>query len=100
MIRTKWFFLALLTLVFAQGANAFQNDNDEEIFDLETVEYVEENSEWELGFDTSAYLPEGFDPYTSVVSINTINFIDLCEDVEEDFGTAEHLPQGFDPYTR
>ena len=86
--------MTLMTpLAWAQGLNRPIED-----FDINTVEFVEDNQDIELGFDTAQYLPENFDPYSGIISVKAINFIDLCDEVELNIDTDGYLPAGFDPY--
>ena len=39
---------------------------------LNEIEYVEEEPEVDLGFDTSDYLPKDFNPYASYFDLNSI----------------------------
>ena len=50
-----------------------------------------------LGFDTSEYLPEDFDPYNAPVDIHSIDFIEEDE-IELGFDSSDYLPEGFNPY--
>lgn len=82
--------IALVNGVFANNPN-----RDIEIFDINSVEYIEEEAEVNLGFDTADYLPEGFNPYKMYVDLTVVQYI------EEEIAIAdvsEHLPEGFDAY--
>lgn len=82
--------IALVNGVFANNPN-----KDIELFDINSVEYIEEETEIVLGFDVADYLPEGFDPYKMYVDLNAIDFI------EEEFEISDlskHLPANFDAY--
>ncbi|MDC6365712.1 MULTISPECIES: hypothetical protein [Flavobacteriaceae] len=70
-----------------------------EEFDINKVEFIEDDQSLDLGFDTAEYLPENFDPYQGKFSVSAINFIDECEEIELGFETMEFLPSDFDPYT-
>ncbi|PWL40463.1 hypothetical protein DKG77_06540 [Flagellimonas aquimarina] len=72
----------------------------DEDFDINKVIFIEEDQDWELGFDTSKYLPENFDPYSGGFSVKAINFVDECDEIELGFETTGYLPEGFDPYTK
>lgn len=86
--------VALFTInVSAKKTNAPTED-----FDIDKIVFIEEDQDWELGFDTTKYLPENFDPYSEVVSIETINFIDECDEIDLGFETIGYLPEDFDPY--
>lgn len=67
---------------------------------LDEIEYIEEETSFDLGFDTAEYLPEDFDPHKVYVNLDAITYID--EDmVDEDLGfdTSEYLPEDFNPYS-
>ena len=62
---------------------------------LDDIAFIEMDAELELGFDTEAYLPPGFNPYMSGFDLDQIDFVDLSE---EDFGIVGSLPADFDPF--
>lgn len=66
-------------------------------FDINTLIYIEDHNEVDLGFDTANYLPEGFNPYEGELSVDAINFIE-DDEVDLGFDTTDYLPEGFDPY--
>jgi len=67
---------------------------------LNEVLFIEEvNEEDELGFDTSEYLPEGFNPYEVYFDLNSVEYVEADTEMDLGFDTAEYLPVGFDPYT-
>lgn len=61
------------------------------------IEFIEEESSIDLGFDTAGYLPEGFDPYCVYFDLNSIVFID-DEMTDLGFDTEEYLPTNFNAY--
>ena len=81
---------ALVNGVFASTPN-----KDIEIFDINSIEYIEEEAEIVLGFDVADYLPEGFDPYKMYVDLNAIEYI---EEEIEFAHISTNLPVGFDAY--
>lgn len=87
---------ALLTF----NANAKSLTTMDEDFDISKVIFIEEDQDWELGFDTAKYLPENFDPYSGNFSVKAINFVDECDEIELGFETAGYLPEDFDAYTK
>ena len=95
---TKNTLKTILTLTFGLLVFTSYGFNSAGDFDISTVEFIEEEQEWELGFDTAQYLPENFDPYSGIISVKAINFIEDCEEVELGFETGGYLPLGFDPY--
>ncbi|TXN38374.1 hypothetical protein FVB32_08785 [Flagellimonas hymeniacidonis] len=89
------------TVLFAFAAtfvNAKSVNRLEEEFDINKVIFIEDDQDWELGFDTAKYLPENFDPYSGAFSLKAINYIDDCDEIDLGFETAGYLPAGFDPY--
>lgn len=64
---------------------------------LAGIEFLEEEySLYDLGFETSEYLPADFDPYEVYVDLKSIDFIEDEEDLG--FDTSDYLPEGFNPY--
>lgn len=68
---------------------------DSDPLDLNSITYIEEENEFELGFNTEDYLPLDFDPSEVYVNLNAIQFIEEDEQVL-DFGA--YLPHDFDAY--
>jgi len=66
---------------------------------LDEIAYLEEETEFDLGFDTAEYLPEGFDPTKQYVDLKAIEFIEEDDLVDLGFDTALYLPENFDPYS-
>lgn len=65
------------------------------------IQVVKEEEPAELGFDTSRYLPVGFDAYAGKIA----TWVDLgltpvneSQDLDLGFDPAPYLPAGFDPY--
>nr|WP_298923633.1 hypothetical protein [uncultured Allomuricauda sp.] len=80
------------------------NSNTEIIKDsftlnLDEIEFIEKESEIDLGFDTSNYLPEDFNPYEIYFDLNSIIYIEDENELQLDFDATYNLPEGFDPYT-
>lgn len=69
----------------------------DEIFDLNSLVYVEEEAEVEMNYQVEWYLPKNFDAY--VGSINEIPYIDLEKEgpIELGFDTKQYLPVNFNP---
>jgi len=69
-----------------------------EIAEEEIVLEIEE--EICLGFDTSKYLPDDFNPLKGKHDINwhDIELIELEETVDLGFDSSQYLPSGFNPY--
>jgi len=72
----------------------------ESLLDINSIEYIEEEQEIDLGFNTELYLPKGFDPYVAYVDLNSIEYIEEVEAVDLGFDTKKYLPVNFDPYAK
>ncbi len=68
---------------------------DSDPLDLNSITYIEEENEFELGFNTEDYLPLDFDPAEVYVNLTEIQFVEEDELVL-DFGA--YLPHDFDAY--
>ncbi|NAS14382.1 hypothetical protein [Poritiphilus flavus] len=66
--------------------------------DLCEIVYIEEESDFDLGFDTADYLPTDFDPYKVYVDLSSVNYIEENEDPFTGIVTESHLPEGFNAY--
>lgn len=67
---------------------------------IEDITYIEPTDDVELGFDTSEYLPKGFDAYKGMdTDVEEIVFIEKEEEIDLGFNTAKYLPIGFDAYS-
>ena len=53
----------------------------------------------DLGFDTKAYLPEGFNALKGLHDLDwsKIELLEIEEKVELEFNTKDYLPEGFNP---
>ncbi len=66
---------------------------------IDEITFIELEEEIELGFDTAAYLPEGFNAYKGMdFTINELEVIEIEEDIKLGFNTSDYLPDGFNPY--
>ena len=67
--------------------------------DLSEIVFIEEEEDIDLGFDTSLYLPDNFDPYSAPTDPMSVSFIeDEEQDLDPEIDTSLFLPVGFDPY--
>lgn len=96
MIKKKLTLSIALGGLIIQGAFASDIHKDVEEFDLDSVEFIEEEEIIELGFNTSDYLPENFDPYAFYFDLDSVEFIE--ESDVEDLRIKNRLPKGFDAY--
>lgn len=95
-MNKKNFTLSIaMGIALVSGAFANNPNKDLEVFDINTVEYIEEETEIELGFDIADYLPEGFDPHKIYVDLNAVIYIEEEIQISD---LSEHLPAGFDAY--
>ncbi len=65
--------------------------------DLSEIDFIEEKLDFDLGFDTKAYLPEDFDPYTAYFDLASVVFLEE-DSVDLGFDNSKYLPDGFDAY--
>jgi hypothetical protein len=66
---------------------------------IDEISFIELEEEIELGFDTEAYLPEGFNAYKGMkFTVSDFEVIEVEEDIDLGFNTANYLPKGFNPY--
>ncbi|NAY92236.1 hypothetical protein GTQ34_09920 [Muricauda sp. JGD-17] len=98
MTYRNYLMIVFATAVLGFTANANDISTSTKELDVQSIEFIEEDHSYELGFDTSKYLPEGFDPYQGQFSVSSINYMDLCEEIELGFETTEYLPEDFNPY--
>ena len=86
------FMVVMMTnaVSFGQGPN---NDCDEIV--LNSIDYIEDENEFDLGFDTAEYLPLDFDPFKSYINLNNIPYF---EDQVKVYYSKDYLPKGFNPY--
>ncbi len=95
-MNKKKFILSLsVCMVLVKGIAANNLPKDVEVFDINTVEYIEEEEEIDLGFDVADYLPDGFDPHKMYVDLNAIAYV---EEELEIADLSKYLPEGFDAY--
>ena len=72
----------------------------EEVVSIESIDLYEPEEELEIGFDTTEYLPEGFDAREGMDDIDwsAIELFEIEEEDDFDFNTKDYLPVGFNPY--
>ena len=86
----------VLGLIFANGVFAAdpKTENDELI--ISSVTYIDDDTDFDLGFNTGDYLPEDFNPYEVYFDLESIVYIE--DDVAINFNSRKYLPMGFDAY--
>lgn len=76
-----------------------ENEKLNEVHLLNTIEFIEDDDEIELGFDVAYYLPFGFDPYKGMIfPFSEIEYIEDEECIDLGFDTSTYLPNSFNPY--
>jgi len=99
MTYRKYLVTAFVAALFLPVLSAKSTRVVSNELNLNSVDYVELEEGTELGFDTSVYLPENFDPYSDDIAVNSINYIEEEEDTL-DFDVQEYLPENFDAYQK
>ncbi len=89
-----------LGLIIANTVFATDPKRDKRPFDINSIALFEEEAVIELGFNTSEYLPEGFDPYAYPQNVDGFNYIDEKDSFELEFDTSNYLPEGFDAFEK
>jgi len=81
-------------LMFVNGM--FASDPKTESLDINTIEYIEDEMDFDLGFDTADYLPEDFDASQIYFNIESVQYVE--DELVFEINTKEYLPEGFDAY--
>lgn len=84
-----------LGLAINPGVIAQSPTHDCDDLVINSITYIEEEDELELGFETEDYLPLDFDPYKPYVNLKTIQFIEENETVVD---LADQLPADFNAH--
>lgn len=97
------FYTTVITALCMLNVSAKTTINDNigltESESLNDIEFIEDEEAFELGFDSSLYLPFGFNPYQGMVfELSEITYIEDDEAIELGFETAKYLPKDFNPY--
>ena len=88
MVYTKTTLTVLIFLLLSLPVLTHKNVDAPEV-SMNDISFVElENQDFDLGFDTEAYLPTNFDPYALPQDPMTISFIDL-DDLEYELDLLE-----------
>ena len=83
--------LLLVNGVFASSPTTERDDSV-----ISSVDFIEDDVDFELDFDTSDYLPEGFNPYKLYINLDAVIFIE--DEVADDVNTEKYLPANFNAY--
>ena len=94
MNKLKTIISSFVIAATINGINAQNPNGDENHFDFSSIEYIEEE-DFDLGFNTSEYLPEDFDPYKYYFDLNSISYV---EDVYVYIDNEKNLPRNFDVF--
>ncbi|MBU2975605.1 hypothetical protein [Zobellia sp. B3R18] len=86
----------LLGLIFANGVFAADPLTEKDETVIHSINYIDEDTYFDLGFDTADYLPEDFDANDIYVNLDAISFIEAESEVN--INTEKYLPQSFDAY--
>jgi hypothetical protein len=65
---------------------------------LSAIPYSEVEEEIDLGFDTSEYLPDNFDPSKVYVNFNELPYYEVAKAKELENSFLEYLPANFNAY--
>lgn len=69
--------------------------------DASSIIVLEEEEEVDLGFDTSEYLPLGFNAYEGMeLDPKDIVVLEEEEEIVLNFNVAQYLPENFDAYAK
>ena len=76
-----------------------EKSNDYQEVDINAINLVEVDEEVSIDYDTSIYLPEGFNALKGKDDLDwsKIELIEIEEEVNFDFDTSKYLPEGFNP---
>ena len=83
-------------LLFVNGMFANDPKTGKKDLDINTIEFIEDDMDIDLGFDTADYLPEDFDPHQFYFNINSVDFCE--EEWVLELDTQQYLPKGFNAY--
>lgn len=86
----------LLGLIFANGVFAADPKTEKDESVINSITYIEEDVDYDLGFDTTDYLPEGFSPYEVYFDLEAVVFIE--DDTDIKINSKKYLPKGFNAY--
>ncbi|SIT12913.1 hypothetical protein SAMN05421766_11223 [Zobellia uliginosa] len=86
----------VLGLIFANGVFAADPTTEKDESIIQSIDYIDEDVDFELGFDTSDYLPEDFNANDIYVDLDAIAYIE--EDANDTGDLTKYLPVDFDAY--
>lgn len=69
------------------------------ILNIDDIDYIEVESEVDLGFNPYLYLPIDFNPYKGIeLDLDDIQIIEEEQEVDLGFDVNLYLPENFDPH--
>jgi len=86
----------LLGLLFANGVFAADPKTEKDELIINSVIYIEDSVDLDLGFNTADYLPEDFNPYEVYVDLASIAFIE--DNAVIKVNSKKYLPKKFNAY--
>ncbi|GGD54451.1 hypothetical protein [Muriicola marianensis] len=91
--------LLYIFLFFGFGLSSSAMEKNNEInLEVDSITYIEEEDSASLDFNTEAFLPEDFNPYSAPENILHVSYIDAEQEIDLGFDTEEYLPAGFNPH--
>ncbi|HEA20109.1 hypothetical protein LCGC14_2012650 [marine sediment metagenome] len=96
-MNKKNFILTIATgLILANGVFASNLTTEKDDRVISSVTYIDDDVDFELGFDTAEYLPEGFNPYKVYIDLEAVIFIE--DEATDSVNTKKYLPSNFNAY--
>lgn len=89
----------------SESSNSFEEglyaQGQGEILNIDDIDFIEEEEEISLEFDTAEYLPLGFNAYEGMeLNLDDIIFIEDEENIDLGFNLQDYLPENFDAYSK
>ncbi len=89
--------------IFSESNHLFEEglilQGETEILEINDIVFIEQDEEIKLDFDTTDYLPLGFNAYEGLeLDLNDIIIVEEEEEINLGFDTAQYLPADFNAY--
>ena len=86
--------------LFSDNLNTYSELDIASLDVIDVIDVIEVEEEVVLGFDTSKYLPEGFNAFKGLGDLDwsKIEIIEIEEEVVLGFDTSKYLPDGFNAF--
>lgn len=94
----KYIVVTFIATMFLPLLSAKAEKTTEENFSIKSVVFMEQEAEVNLDFDTSQYLPDGFNAYGDDFSVESLNYME-DDSIDLGFDTSDYLPEDFNPYS-